>query len=68
MYAVTGVDVLKKTLEIDANIRVIVMPGFGSESPFFKEVMELKPCSHAFKPLSEEEFLKKSNFALKPMN
>lgn len=59
MYGVTGVDVLKKTREIDASIPVIIMSGFGVESPLFKEAMKLKPCSHAFKPFSEEEFLEK---------
>ena len=64
MYGITGVDVLKKAREVKANICLMVMSGFGDESPLFKEAMELKPCSKAFKPFSEEEFLEKVNTCL----
>jgi DNA-binding NtrC family response regulator len=59
MYGETGVDVFKKVLEINANIPVMIMTGFSSESPLFKEAMNLKPCGHAFKPFSKEELLEK---------
>jgi two-component system, NtrC family, C4-dicarboxylate transport response regulator DctD len=59
MYGETGVDVFKKVLEVNANIPVIIVTGFGGETPMFKEAMELKPCAHAFKPFSEEELLEK---------
>lgn len=64
MYGATGVDVFNKALEINANINVIVMSGFGSDSPLFQEAMKLNPCSHAFKPFSEEEFLEKVRMCL----
>ena len=64
MYGATGVDVFKKTLEVNANIGVMIMSGFGNDSPLFQEAMELKPCSHAFKPFSEEEFLEKVHACL----
>lgn len=64
MYGATGVDVFKKALEVNANIGVMIMSGFGGDSPLFKEAMELKPCSHAFKPFSEEEFLEKVRICL----
>ncbi len=64
MHGASGVDVFKKTLEVNANICVMVMSGFGGESPLFKEAMELKPCSHAFKPFSDEEFLEKVHLCL----
>jgi two-component system, NtrC family, C4-dicarboxylate transport response regulator DctD len=59
MYGETGVDVFKKVLDVNANIPVLIMTGFGGETPMFKEAMELKPCSYAFKPFSEEELLEK---------
>lgn len=68
MYGVTGVDVFKKSLEVNANIGVMIMSGFGTESPLFREAMELNPCSHAFKPFSEEEFLEKVHGCLGKKN
>ena len=46
-------------LEINANIPALIMSGFGSEAPLFKEDLELKRCDYAIKPFSEEEFLEK---------
>lgn len=57
MYGVTGVEVFQKAREINANIPVMIITGFGGDSPLFKEAMELKPCAHAFKPFSYMEFL-----------
>jgi len=59
MYGESGVDVFKKAQKVNANTSVLIMSGFGSESPLFKEAMELKPCGHAIKPFSEEELLEK---------
>ena len=59
MYGESGVDVFKKAREINANIPVMIITGFGGDSPMFREAMELKPCGHAFKPFSEEELIKK---------
>ena len=64
MHGATGVDVLIKTREINEKICVMIMSGFGGESPLFKDAMKLKPCSHAFKPLSEKEFLEKVHSCL----
>jgi DNA-binding NtrC family response regulator len=59
MYGESGVDVFKKVLEVNAFIPVMIITGFSAETPMFKEAMELKPCNHAFKPFSEEEFIGK---------
>jgi len=64
MYGLTGVDVFKKVLEVKASIPVMIITGFGGETPIFKEAMELKPCHHAFKPFSDEEFLEKVRYCL----
>ena len=59
MYGETGVDVFKKVLEVNASIPVMIMTGFGSDTPLMREALELKPCAYAFKPFPEEEFLEK---------
>ncbi len=64
MYGESGVDVLKKARVINKNISVMIITGFGGDSPMFKEAMELKPCGHAFKPFSEEELLEKVRICL----
>ena len=64
MNLVSGVDVLKKVREIDVDIPVMIMSGFGVESTLFKEAMELKPCCHAIKPFSEMGFLGKIKHCL----
>lgn len=64
MTGENGVDVFKKAREINANIPVIIISGFGNDSPLFKEAMELKPCGHAFKPFSADELLEKVRICL----
>lgn len=68
MYGESGVDVFKQAIEIDANFPVMIITGFGPESPLFKEAMKLKPCSYAFKPFSKEEILKKVSICLERAN
>jgi DNA-binding NtrC family response regulator len=68
MYGETGVDVFKKVLEVNAGIPVMIITGYGGETPLFKEAMELKPCNHAFKPFSDEEFLEKVRTCLEKAN
>ncbi|MBT7179128.1 MAG: hypothetical protein HN907_06305 [Nitrospina sp.] len=46
------------------NTPVLIITGFGGDSPLFKEAMELRPCGHAFKPFGEEEFLGKVSACL----
>ena len=64
MYGESGVDVFKKAREVNVNTPVLIITGFGGDSPLFKEAMELKPCGHAFKPFAEEEFLGKVSACL----
>ena len=64
----SGVDVFKKAREINANIPVLIITGFGGDSPLFKEAIELRPCAHAFKPFSKEELLEKVRFCLEGAN
>jgi DNA-binding NtrC family response regulator len=64
MYGVSGLDVLKKVREVNVNTLVLIITGFGGDSPMFKEAMELKPCGHAFKPFPKDEILKKINICL----
>jgi DNA-binding NtrC family response regulator len=64
MYGETGVDVMIKVQETNISIPVMIITGFGSESPLFKKAMELKPCGHAFKPFSKEELLEKVSICL----
>ena len=64
----SGVDVFKKARKINANIPVLIITGFGGDSPLFKEAIELKPCTHAFKPFPEEELLEKVRFCLAGAN
>ena len=59
MYGESGVDVIKRVMEVNASIPVMIMSGFGDDSPMFQEAMKLKPCAHAFKPFTEEELLGK---------
>jgi DNA-binding NtrC family response regulator len=59
MYGETGVDVFKKVLEVNVNIPVMIITGFGGGTPLFEEAMKLNPCNHAFKPFSDEEFIEK---------
>ena len=68
MYGETGVDVFKKVLEVNASIQVIIITGFGDETPLFKEALQLKPCGFAFKPFSEEELLDKVQMCLGKIN
>ena len=68
MYGESGVDVFKKAREINANIPVMIITGFGGDSPMFREAMELKPCDHAFKPFAEEELIEKVRKCLKRCN
>ncbi len=68
MYGESGVDVFNKVREVDINIPVMIITGFGADSSLFKEAMELKPCSHAFKPFSNEELLEKVNNCLAMTN
>ena len=68
MYGETGVDVMIKAQETNANTSVLIITGFGSESPLFKDAMALKPCGHAFKPFSKEELLKKVRTCLEDTN
>lgn len=68
MYGKSGVDVFKKVIEVDINTPVMIITGFGGDSPMFREAMELKPCNHAFKPFSEEEFIKKIRNCLEGAN
>ena len=68
MYGESGVDVFKKAREINVNTPVIIMSGFGADSPLFLEAMELRPCGHAHKPFSEEELLEKIHICLEKTN
>jgi len=68
MYGESGVDVFKKVRQINIKTPVIVISGFGGDTPLFKEAMQLKPCAHAFKPFSEEELLEKVRFCLEGAN
>lgn len=68
MYGETGVDVLKKAQEVNANLPVLIISGFSKDSPLFKEAMELKPSGHLFKPFSEEKFLEKVHTCLLKTN
>ena len=68
MYGETGVDVFKKVKGTNANTPVLIITGFGGDSSLFKEAMELKPCSHAFKPFSKEELLEKVRICLERCN
>ena len=68
MYGETGVDVLKKVREINIKTPVMIISGFGGDTPLFEEAMQLKPCAHTFKPFPEEELLEKIRFCLAGAN
>ena len=46
----------------------MIIPGFGDDSKIFREVMQLNPCGHAFKPFPTEELIKKANTCLGKVN
>ena len=55
-------------LKVPINTSVMIITGFGGDSPMFKEAMELKPCAHAFKLFSKEELLEEVKNCLEGTN